>query len=348
MRATMAARWGPILGRSQISVTSTWAMLPPAAATSRGGMAEEAMRRRAAPLRIAGREMQADIAGAERAQDRVGERVEPDIGIGMADQAALMRELDAAEPDAVAGAEGVDVEALAGADVARLRREPALGLVQILGRRHLEIRLAAGDEAHGEAGALGDRGVVGEGRCPRRRDARRGSADSESPAASAPARAAARSRVSTMRPSAPRFTVSLSGSAGMAPGASSSAASTRSMVARSRKGRAPSWISTRSGVGLGEALEAEPHRILPRRAARHRRQQVEAARGGVIRGAASSGLKTTRTASMRGMARQRRRGCSAAPAGPRAADIAWAAARPAGCRAPPPPPARCRKPWPGS
>src|SRR6185312_7216963 len=34
-----------------------------------GGVAEKAMRRRAAPLRVAGREMHADIAGAERAED---------------------------------------------------------------------------------------------------------------------------------------------------------------------------------------------------------------------------------------------------------------------------------------
>ena len=44
------------------------------------------MRGRAAPSRIARREMHADIAGAERAEDRVGQRVKPDIGVGMADQ----------------------------------------------------------------------------------------------------------------------------------------------------------------------------------------------------------------------------------------------------------------------
>src|SRR5437868_1501438 len=45
----------------------------------RRGMTQKAMRRRAAPGGIAGREMHADIAGADRAEDRVGERVEPDI-----------------------------------------------------------------------------------------------------------------------------------------------------------------------------------------------------------------------------------------------------------------------------
>src|SRR5690242_3766008 len=100
--------------------------------------------------------MLADIAGAERAQDRIGERVKADIGIGMADEAALMREPDAAEPEMIAGAESVDVEALAGADIALARQQQTFRLRQILRRRHLEIGLAAFDQAHGEAGALGD------------------------------------------------------------------------------------------------------------------------------------------------------------------------------------------------
>ena len=51
-------------------------------------MRQEHMRRRAAPAFVRGRKMLADIAGAERAQDRVGQRVQSDIGVGMAFEAA--------------------------------------------------------------------------------------------------------------------------------------------------------------------------------------------------------------------------------------------------------------------
>ena len=44
---------------------------------------------------------------------RVGERVQADIGIRMAVEPALVRDLDAAEPDGIAGCEAVDVEAVA-------------------------------------------------------------------------------------------------------------------------------------------------------------------------------------------------------------------------------------------
>ena len=45
----------------------------------------------AAPLRVAGREMRADVALAERAVDRVGDRVQRDVGVGMALQLAVVR-----------------------------------------------------------------------------------------------------------------------------------------------------------------------------------------------------------------------------------------------------------------
>ena len=130
MRATMASRCGPIFGRSQISVTSTCAMTPPLARDQFGGMAQEPVGRGAAPLRIARRKMHADIAGADRAEHGVGQRVQAGIGVGMADQAMVVRHLDAAEPDMIARAEGVDIETLAGADIAEPRSDAPLGLAR--------------------------------------------------------------------------------------------------------------------------------------------------------------------------------------------------------------------------
>ena len=48
--------------------------------------------------------MIADIAGADRAEQRVGERVEGDVGVAMAGEAAVVRDADAAEPELLAAA----------------------------------------------------------------------------------------------------------------------------------------------------------------------------------------------------------------------------------------------------
>ncbi len=86
-------------------------MTPPAARDEVAGVGEEAVGARALPLRVARREMGADVAGADRPEQCVGQRVEPDVGVAVADQAVAMRHADAAQPQVVAGAEAVDVEA---------------------------------------------------------------------------------------------------------------------------------------------------------------------------------------------------------------------------------------------
>ncbi len=106
--------------------------------------------------------MISDVAGAERAQYCVGERVQPGIGIGMADQRLLVRHAHAAQPDVIAGPERMHVEALAGADVGLLRGEVAAGAIEVGSGGDLEIRRAALDQAHREAGTLGHRRVVGQ------------------------------------------------------------------------------------------------------------------------------------------------------------------------------------------
>ena len=53
---------------------------------------EEAVGGRAAPLRIARRKMHADVAVGERAEDRVDQRMQRDVGIGMAGEPACMRD----------------------------------------------------------------------------------------------------------------------------------------------------------------------------------------------------------------------------------------------------------------
>src|ERR1700726_3403008 len=79
---------------------------------------QEAVRRRALPLGVAGRKMRADIAIRERSQDSVDQRMEADIAVGMREKAAAVRHADAANHQMIAIAEGVNVVATAGSDIA--------------------------------------------------------------------------------------------------------------------------------------------------------------------------------------------------------------------------------------
>ena len=54
-------------------------------------MRQEQRRIGTRPARVGGREMAADVARAERAEQRVGDRMQADVGIRMADQAAAAR-----------------------------------------------------------------------------------------------------------------------------------------------------------------------------------------------------------------------------------------------------------------
>ncbi len=65
-------------------------------------VAQKAVGGGAAPLRVARREMGADIAVRNRAEHGVGDGVEQHVGVGMADQPAVVRHFDPAEPDMVA------------------------------------------------------------------------------------------------------------------------------------------------------------------------------------------------------------------------------------------------------
>ena len=123
-------------------------------------------------MRIARREMHADIAGADRPQHRVGQGVETDIGVGMAGQARVVRDLDAAYANLVTSGEGVRVESLPDANIATPRRDQPLGRSEILRRRYLEIVFAAGDHQRRQSRRFRHCGVVGQ-LAPRRGAMRR-------------------------------------------------------------------------------------------------------------------------------------------------------------------------------
>ena len=80
---------------------------------------QEEIGRRALPLRIGGREVAADVSVGKRAENRVGDGVEADIGVGMAGKRPLMRDLDAAKRHRAAIREGMHIKAAADADVGK-------------------------------------------------------------------------------------------------------------------------------------------------------------------------------------------------------------------------------------
>ena len=106
--------------------------------------------------------MHADVAGADRPQQRVGQGVETDIGVGMARQALVVRDLDAANANVVPRAESVHVEALPDANIAVLRRGQPLDNREVLCCRYFKIVFAAGDQRRRQSRRFRHRGVVGQ------------------------------------------------------------------------------------------------------------------------------------------------------------------------------------------
>ena len=258
-------------------------------ACSRGGVTAKpraaarstALRRKiseAAPCqaRVRGREPLADVALGQRAEDRVGQRVHADVGVGMADQAAVERDGDAAEHHPVARAEGVHVEAVAGADVHRSLRRSASRPREVGGGGDLEVRLVARDHAHRKPGGAGHRGVVGRlagvgavGREDRgEAEALRGLRPPEALARRpAPSASAVLRRARGRRPPAGR---------GTRPAASSSASSTAA-ISRGRRERAGGVVDQHP---VGRRRRPAP----PARPAPSRRGSRRPATGGRRRG----------------------------------------------------------------
>ena len=96
------------------------------------GKAQETVGGGAAPLRIAGRKMGADVAFGERPENGVDQRMQHHVGIGMAGQGLAMRDAHAAEHDMIAVAEGMHVDAGADAQVAQRACKQRFGAGEIL------------------------------------------------------------------------------------------------------------------------------------------------------------------------------------------------------------------------
>ncbi len=84
---TVRADLGPLADDGDIDMADD----PALGRHQRCGMVEEFPRRRAAPAFVGGRKMLADIAFADTAQDRIGDGMQADIGVGMAFQSMGVR-----------------------------------------------------------------------------------------------------------------------------------------------------------------------------------------------------------------------------------------------------------------
>ncbi len=116
-RLRVRADLGPFADHGDIGI----AQAPAARMQQAHAVIEELRAVGALPARIRWREMLADVAQRQRAEQGVAQRVDHHVAIAVGKHAALVRHAHAAEHDVVALAEGVDVIALADAERKRSR-----------------------------------------------------------------------------------------------------------------------------------------------------------------------------------------------------------------------------------
>lgn len=124
-------------------------------------MGEKAVGGCTLPLRIGGGEMIADVSRRNRAEERIGERVEAGIGIAVADEAMAVGDADTGQPDMVARTKGVDIEAGRGAGDGAGGDLHHLGSGEILWVGDLEGAFVAGGDGDAKPGGEGYAELVG-------------------------------------------------------------------------------------------------------------------------------------------------------------------------------------------
>ena len=184
-----------------------------------------------------GREQAPEIAERGRAEQRIGDRMERDVAVGMAVEARRPGDLDTAESQRFAGSEGWMSWPIAGPRPSGSAQERC-GPVEVGGDRHLEVGGIAGHDMHGDSTGLQQRGLVGP--CPvlgaSGRERRRGSSARRTPCGVCAATRSVRSTVASIRSPATRLSVSPTGTAGIAAPWRSAAATTASTRSTRRPG----------------------------------------------------------------------------------------------------------------
>src|SRR5215211_6133742 len=135
---------------------------PAACGNALNGVFQKAVGGGALPLRIARREMRADITVGERAEDRIDQRMQAHIAVGMGEKTLAVQHAHAADHEVIAVAEGVHVVAGAGPDVAELGCETRLLANEIFRGRELHVRRVAFEGHYRQSRPLRERRIIGE------------------------------------------------------------------------------------------------------------------------------------------------------------------------------------------
>ena len=180
MCARICGTNGASFGASAMIVASTLPTCQPSRLRQAEDVAQQRPAVGALPARIAVGEVPAEVAQRERAEQRVGDRVQQHVGVAVAEQAALERNDDAAQHQRPAGDQRVHVEAVADAET---HPEPfswaariAAASARSCAKRDLDVLRAADDQPRPRQPARGgerldrlrlvgggQRGVGGEG-----------------------------------------------------------------------------------------------------------------------------------------------------------------------------------------
>ncbi len=115
MFATMAAMCGAMRGACAMIVASTFNGEDAWRSHERAHLAQQLAAVDALVACVAVRKVLADVAEGRGAQERIADRMQEDIRVAMAQEALLVRDLDAADDELAPRDELVDVESLADA-----------------------------------------------------------------------------------------------------------------------------------------------------------------------------------------------------------------------------------------
>ena len=106
--------------------------------------------------------MRANVAVGERAQDRIGERVKRNVGVGVAGESAIARNSDAPQGDVITWPKGMHVKARARAHVTERSSLDGFCACKIVRCGELDIAWLTFKYADLHACPLYERRVIGE------------------------------------------------------------------------------------------------------------------------------------------------------------------------------------------